>query len=181
MAKRKVIEKAKLRGRRSAYMEYGAIDGDFPLIKKYNLEEVKMQDEEQLKLDKSDIISSLTVLHQFNRTYLWIIAKSKDSAVNKKKAIRCYRGVPFSKGYTYDQGSDSYLVWGVDSYELGYVDISYSISFPNRSWKVEIPIPDNVLDRHFSPVQKQMVEQFKSKWTDKDYEIEIIQMIGCDC
>jgi hypothetical protein len=99
---------------------------------------------------------------------------------NLTNSIRCFGGIAFG-GYAHDVSKDSYLIQAVEYLQLGNLPFSFVISIPSAgNWKAKIPAPEKVIEKYFSPDQRKALELFREKYKTPKYEIQFIQMLGCD-
>ena len=135
----------------------------------------------------AEITEALIVQTVVGRTYLSAVIKdngdpkNNSPSKNRHRHLRCHHGVAFSQGYVYDQNSDSYVVQGVDIFDVGFVSVAYQIIMPNTGgWCVRLPLPPSVIDRHLSSKQKRDLKTLREHYSPDRYSIEIFQMSGCE-
>ena len=44
------------------------------------------------------------------------------------------------------------------------------------SWEVQVPIPENVLEKTLTPPQRKALSDFREKYPSKNFEISYLQM-----
>jgi hypothetical protein len=99
---------------------------------------------------------------------------------NQTNSIRCYGGIALG-GYAHDQTKDSYLVQCVEYLQLGNLSFSFVITIPSAgNWKAKMPAPEKVIEKHFSPEQRKQLEMYREKYKSPRYDVQFIQMLGCD-
>jgi len=121
------------------------------------------------------------------RTYLYLVIidegdpKGVERSKNRPQHIRCHHGVAFGQGYAYDQNNDSYLMNAVDSYAIGHVSVAFQISIPvTGKWRVQIPLPESVIDHYLSKTQKRDIAVYREKYSADRFVVHIVQMSGCE-
>lgn len=124
---------------------------------------------------------SLRIMRSSETTLVFAIVIDKENDnENGIHAIKCNGGTAFG-GYAYDGGRDSYIVRGIDFFQIGRIPHSYVITMPNLgAWQVKVPIPEALLEKHLSPQQRDAMGKFMEKWPTSRYEIQLIQMLGCN-
>lgn len=99
---------------------------------------------------------------------------------NIQKHIYCQDGVGFC-GYVRDLTKDSYIAECVDFVSLGNIHVSYKIKMPNTGgWSMQVPMPESVIEKLISPYYKRILDEAKQKYPHPKYELNYMQMIGCD-
>lgn len=146
-----------------------------------SLEDLQMS-ADQKQDDIENINKSLELVPVKGRTHITVVVSDKNQEQPSQIAIPCNRGLAFNKGYAYDQGTDSYLVNGIEQLALGYVPIAYEARMPESgNWKTVLPLPVTVIERYLSAAQSKKVAAIKDRYSDKTrYAIEYVQMLGCD-
>lgn len=138
-------------------------------------------DMKQLDLDnkiKKEVLNSFEIISLIDQTYIIVMAKHKEKVKNVINRISCSKGSPIG-GFTYDTQSDSYYVECVDYFHLGYVSASFFIKIKElNNWKIRIPIPENILKKYLTTLQKKELKNFKNHFKSDLYEIQYIQMIN---
>ena len=110
------------------------------------------------------------------RTLVYAVVKNKSADKNAIVKIRCFGGIAFG-GYARDSSSDSFIVKCVDYIQLGTIPFGYKISMPKTdSWEVQVPIPENVLEKTLTPPQRKALSDFREKYPSKNFEISYLQM-----
>lgn len=121
--------------------------------------------------------NSLKIYRTSERTLVNAIVVDKKKEDNIIATIKCYGGVAFG-GYARDCSSDSYLVECVQAVKLGSIPFGLRLSLPKSdSWTVDIPIPEKVMLKAFSPAQRKMLDDLKEKFPKDRYEIHYLQMV----
>jgi len=119
----------------------------------------------------------LEVVPSFERTYIIVTAHHRERGRNFVNRISCKKGLPIG-GYTYDSQTDSYHVECSDYLHLGYVPISFTTRVKGLiGWEMRVPMPENVLKKYLSSLQKKELKNFKNHFKVEDYEVQFIQMI----
>jgi hypothetical protein len=140
-------------------------------------------DKELLKNESKntkEILNSLDVITALNKTHIIVIAVSKDRTKNKINRISCKKGLHLG-GILYDAQNDNYLVDCADYLNLGFVPVSFKIKTKSKSnWENWIPIPENVLNKNFTLMQKKELKNFKSHFNSDEFEIQFLQMIDAN-
>jgi hypothetical protein len=127
-----------------------------------------------------ELLNSLEVITVLNKTHVIVVAVSKDRTKNKINRISCRKGL-YLGGYLYDSQSDSYLVDCADYLNLGSIPISFKIKTKAKSnWENWMPIPENVLNKHFTSMQKKEFKNFKSHFNSDEFEIQFLQTIDAN-
>lgn len=132
-------------------------------------------EEQKLKIGK-EAQRKLTVQPQINSTFVVVIAYDTQSDTNIVNRITCRKGTPIG-GYVYDSQNDCYYVECTDFLNLGFIPISYTVSFPgDRYWKVRLPMPESVIKKYLNPLQKQELRNFVKRFKEPRFRINYIQM-----
>lgn len=119
----------------------------------------------------------IQVIQTPERTYLIVLAVSKEKSKNMISKVTCKKGIPIG-GYVYDQQNDSYHVECCDYLHLGYVPISYVIRIRGvPDWEARVILPESVIRKFLSSQQKKELKNFKAHFRSADYDLEYIQMI----
>lgn len=117
------------------------------------------------------------VTPSFERTYVIAIAHHRERGRNFVNRISCKKGLPIG-GYTYDSQSDSYHVECTDFLHLGYIPVSFTTKVKGIfGWEVRVPMPESVLKKYLTSLQKKELKNFKNHFKAEDYEVQFIQMI----
>lgn len=124
---------------------------------------------------------SIKVIRCAPRTVVFVIVLDKNKDENNVlSAIRCHGGVAFG-GYARDASADAYIVKCCNFVQIGQVPFSLAITMPNiGGWKMEVPIPEKVLEKHLTPQEKHSLEELRKTYPVPEYEIHLIQMLGCN-
>jgi len=149
------------------------------------LEEIKKLDEPEFDLDAfasenerckdyNDIKKSMEICAIPEKTYLVVLAVSKDQKENKVQKLSCSRGVPIG-GYIYDSVSNAYRVNCKNYFSLGYIPISFKVKISEvGNWETHIPMPEIVLIKYMNDSQKIDLREFKNTYSKE--EICFLQM-----
>lgn len=131
--------------------------------------------------DADIFCQSLNLSTEVEQTILFVIAVDTESPEeNLLNAIRCYGGQALG-GYLYDQAKDSYLVHCREFLQLGNFPFSYSIGLKGvGDWSANVPVPSKILEKYMSPQQREILGQFKTRYSNSRFEIQFVQMIGCN-
>jgi len=113
------------------------------------------------------------------RSFVIAVATHQDKTRNTITRISCKKGIPLG-GYVYDLQNDSYVFECSDYYLLGYVPISFIARFPNLSWEMRLPVPEIVMRKYLTPMQKKELKNFKNHFPSTEYKIELIQMVDAN-
>lgn len=131
-------------------------------------------------MSEIEIENLLEVVHSSERTYVIVTASYRKQQIgncNFLNKIRCEKGIPIT-GYVYDSQSDSYLVDCADYFHLGYIPVSFVIKIKELDfWETKIPVPENVLEKYLTSLQKKELNNFKKMFNSDVYKIQLIQMI----
>lgn len=120
---------------------------------------------------------SLEITSNIEQTYVIVVACNLDRNRNFINRINCKKGLPIG-GYIYDSQSDCYHLECADYLILGYVPMSFSVKVKGFSgWQMRVPIPENILKKFFSTLQKKELKNFKNKFPLTNYEIQFVQMV----
>lgn len=130
--------------------------------------------------DFEDLKNAIRVQRSDDRTLVFAISIDRDNDdKNLMTAIRCNGGTAFG-GYAHDLPRDSYLVRCVECVQLGQLPFSYQITMPNiGEWRQKVPIPEGVLEKHLTPQNKKVLDEYRRKWPKSRYDIHFVQMLGC--
>lgn len=122
----------------------------------------------------SNLVVNMTNLD----TYVIAVAICKDGTKNFINRISCKKGVPI-EGYVYDAQSDCYFVECSDYLHVGVIPISCVVNSKcGSSWKINVPLPENVIKKHLTELQKKDLKNFKSHFKSDEYIIHYIQMVA---
>jgi hypothetical protein len=140
--------------------------------------------EDILKRDIEDILTGVTITSVPGRTHICVVVldEQKNGSHHDRELVkvRCYHGTAFTQGYPYDQNSDSYLIPCVQSDHLGYIPVAFQISVPDTEWTVPMPVPESVIQRHLTELQKTHLKAVRKKFSDERYKVILVQMSGCE-
>jgi hypothetical protein len=111
------------------------------------------------------------------KTYVIVVAVDQDVTKNFINKISCKRGVPLG-GYVYDAQSDTYYIDCADYLHLGYVPFSLIATMSEvDDWELQIPMPEIVIKKYLSPLQKKELRNFKNHFKSENFSIHYIQMV----
>jgi hypothetical protein len=138
--------------------------------------DVLSSDEMKAKSAKS-VQNALEITVSSHQTYLIVVARNKKNEKNSITRINCKKGLPIA-GYTYDSQSDSYFIDCSDYLQLGCIPVSFSANMKgSNSWTARIPMPESVIKKYLTDLQKKELSNFKSHFKSEEYDLEYIQMI----
>lgn len=110
-------------------------------------------------------------------TYLIVLAIHKENSRNTIHKVSCKKGIPIG-GYVYDGVNETYHVECADYFHLGFIPASYSLRLKGvSSWKIKVPVPENIIKRCLSSFQKKELRHFRTQFRADEYDIQFIQMI----
>lgn len=143
------------------------------------MEDFVLTDEIKIKFEK-ELRDSLEIYISPCRSYLIAIAIHKDHSKNLISKLSCRKGVPFG-GYVFDSKDDCYHVECVDYLHLGFTPISFLVKMKGCSeWNMRVPMPEAVVKKCLTPLQKKELRNFKNHFGPEEYTIEYIQMIDAN-
>lgn len=141
-----------------------------------NLDSDNITPEFKIKTSK-EIHGFLEVFPMLEKTYVIVTATHRESGRNFVNRISCKKGLPIG-GYTYDSQTDSYHVECADYFHLGFIPISFGVKIKGlEHWQMRIPMPENVLRKYLTSLQKKELKNFKNHFKAETYELQYIQMI----
>ena len=144
------------------------------LMAEVNSDNAKLPADKEM-LDK--VRDGFKITRTSERTLIYVVVRSKDFSKNVPGQIRCCGGIAFG-GYARDQANDTFLVECVDHIHMGTVPFGLKLSMPNcGSWSVEIPIPEKVLEKTFTPKQRKALADLKEKYSEEEYEVFYLQLL----
>lgn len=124
-----------------------------------------------------EIESFLEIMPSFEQTYVIVTAHHKESGRNYINRISCEKGLPIG-GYTYDSQTDSYHIECSDYLHLGYIPVSFVARIKGmQHWEMRTPMPEALLSKYLTSLQKKELRNFKNHFKEELYEIQYIQMI----
>lgn len=124
-----------------------------------------------------DLQHFMEILPSFERTYIIVTAHNHEFGRNYVNRISCKKGLPIG-GYIYDSQSDSYHVDCADYFHLGYIPISFVARIKGmEDWQMRVPVPENVLKKFLTTLQKKELRNFKNHFKAENFDIQFIQMI----
>ena len=140
-------------------------------------------DKELLKNESKiakEILNSLDVITTLNKTHIVVVAVAKERTGNKINRISCKKGL-YLGGCLYDAQSDNYIIDCADYLNLGFVPISFKVKTKSKStWENWIPIPENVLNKYFTLMQKKELKNFKYHFSLDKFDIHFSQIIDAN-
>jgi hypothetical protein len=133
---------------------------------------------EELKVKYAkDISKNLRIKAESGATYIIVIAVDNDGDSNFINRINCRKGLPIG-GYIYDSQSDCYYVDCADFLHLGSISVSYSMTVAgDDNWKQRVLMPEVVIKRFMSPLQKRELKNFQKRFKAPKFKINFIQMV----
>lgn len=131
--------------------------------------------------DFDDLRSSLKILQDPDRTVVFaVVVDLEDDDKNQITAIRCNGGTAFG-GYAHDRSRDSILVRCVECIQVGSVPFSYVMRLPGVGpWQAKVPLSAAVVEKHLPPKNKIALDEWRAKWSGKRYDVQFVQMLGCN-
>lgn len=124
-----------------------------------------------------EVLHFMEVQPSFERTYVIVVASHRERGRNFVNRISCKKGLPIG-GYIYDSQTDSYHIECADYLHLGYVPVSFTARIKGLDhWEARVPMPENVLRKYLSTLQKKELRNFKHHFKAEDYEVQYVQMI----
>lgn len=120
------------------------------------------------------VLKSLIVERGDELTYLVVLAHHMDNSNNLLHRISCKKGVPI-KGYVYDSHNDAYHVECCDYMHLGYIPVSLFLR--QGSWKIRVPVPEDIVLMNLNESQKLDLENFKLSFKNTLFKLEFLQVI----
>jgi hypothetical protein len=125
-----------------------------------------------------EVHNSLVVNMVNSETYVIAVAVCKDGTKNFINRISCKKGIPI-EGYIYDAQSDCYFIECSDYLHIGNISVSFVASSKSRNcWKINVPLPENVIKKYLSETQKKDLKNFKAHFNNDEYTINYIQMVA---
>lgn len=110
-------------------------------------------------------------------TYVIVAAVHEDTSKNFINKISCKKGIPLG-GYVYDAQSDAYYIDCADFLHLGYVPLAFEAKMDGvDDWKISVPMPESVVKKYLSVMQKKELKNFKNHFSDQFYKIHYIQIV----
>lgn len=124
-----------------------------------------------------DIQNSFVIESSIENTLLVVVAINRNECMNSVNKISCKKALPLGQ-YAFDIQSDSYLIECVDYLHLGTIPISYIAKVKDQnSWHVRVPLPEKVIMKFMTPMQKKELKNFKNHFKIDEYIHQFIQMI----
>jgi hypothetical protein len=119
---------------------------------------------------------SLRIIDNDYGTRIFAIAISKTLYGNEELRIPTQCGEPICED-VHDMIRDCYLVEGVEYLDLGEIPICAVMDMDDiYGWRVDVPIPTNIMKRYMSETQKSKFLNWKQRFRPKEYVIKLIQM-----
>lgn len=132
--------------------------------------------EVKLKAAK-EVRDQLEISVSDERTYIIVVAIHKEHSRNVISRISCKKGLPLG-GYTYDSQSDTYHIECMDYLHLGFAPCSFIARIRDiKHWETRVPLPESVIKKYLSPLQRKELKNFKTHFNAEDHDIQYIQMI----
>jgi hypothetical protein len=99
---------------------------------------------------------------------------------NSQKNISCEKGIAIG-GYLYDTANKCYIISCYDSYSIGSVGFSFTMSMIGGSnWKIDVPMPESVLKRYMSTHQREQFRLWRRKFPKNEFRFEYLQILDCN-
>lgn len=130
--------------------------------------------------DDIDIIrKSLDIIKSSERIRIIVIAINKlDAYANEVTTIKC-NGDPLGC-YAYNSVQDCYYINCVSYVDLGPISVSYKLKTPvGVDASSIIALPEEIIEKYLSPVQKKNLKSFREKYKAECYNIQFMQSINC--
>jgi len=110
-------------------------------------------------------------------TYVIVVAVHQDTTKNFINKISCKKGIPIG-GYVYDAQSDAYYIDCADFLHLGFVPLSFEATMNGvDDWRISVPMPESVIKKYLSSMQKKELKNFKNHFSAEFYSIHYIQIV----
>jgi hypothetical protein len=120
---------------------------------------------------------ALEVLPAIERSYIIVVASHKEKSRNIINRVSYKKGIPLG-GYVYDAQTESYQVECADYLHLGFVPVSFVARMKGvEHWEMRVPMPESVLKKYLTTLQKRELRNFKSHFKAEEYDIQYIQML----
>lgn len=132
---------------------------------------------EQKTKSAKETAHALEVMPALERTYVIVVAVHKEKNRNIINRISCKKGIPIG-GYVFDSQTDSYHVECTDYLHLGFLPVSFVAKMRGvEHWEMRLPMPELVLKKYLTSLQKKELRNFKSHFKSEEYDIQYIQML----
>lgn len=142
----------------------------------YELDAITLTPELKVKAAK-EVKDNLEINISDERTYIIVVAVHKERSRNTISRISCKKGLPIG-GHLYDLKSDSYHIECKDYLHLGFAPLSFIAKMKeNEHWSMRVPMPENVIKKHLTSLQKKELKNFKAHFRVEEYDLRYIQMI----
>ncbi len=132
--------------------------------------------DDKAQKDIRDIKRCLVAESSFRHTSVYVVAVSNNDDSNNTVFIPC-TGRPITCE-AYDAVRDGFVVLGIESFLLGHIPASYSVSMPDCDWDVDVPLPMSVIKRYLTEEQKNKFTLWKLKFHKDEFRFETIQIIS---
>lgn len=127
--------------------------------------------------DSRDIKRSLDVIATPERTYLIVLAVSRNMEYDDITHIGCDHGTPIGY-FPYDSVNDTYEMYCTDFMNLGYIPVSFGLGIKGSSdWFIRVPMPESVIKRYMTDQQLMDLKVFRGTYNSDDYDIEFLQLV----
>lgn len=110
-------------------------------------------------------------------THIVVIAVDKSGENNRHELLKCI-GEPIG-GYAYDVTRDAYYVRYKDCLDLGSIPVCFKVGMPNSSWVEFVALPDELIERCMTTVQKKHLNAFRDQHKDERFTFQYLQSIDC--
>lgn len=122
------------------------------------------------------LLDSLSVIPVPKATLVTVVAISDNPFENKEYKIPAEGGMPFT-GSVFNMVDDCFEVDCVDFCHIGSISTSYKLVMNNvLCWKVNMPLPTDLILDKLSDQQKLRFQEFSNKYTH--CKIHFIQMMA---
>lgn len=124
-----------------------------------------------------EVCNNLEIKVSLDKTYIIVVAVNRDLSKNLISRISCKKGIPIL-GYVYDSQTDSYCIECSDYLHLGFIPVSFKGKMKGlKDWQVSIPMPESVIKKYLTSMQKKELKNFRNSFKDDVFEIQYIQMV----
>ncbi len=127
--------------------------------------------------DSKDIKKSLVLDQNYFGVYVFAIAINNNFDLNKRIEISTQFGTPLTPE-VHDTVRDVYILEGVETFELGFVPVSYRLIIEEADWDTHVPLPFSVIKRYISNDVKNQYFNWSHKFKDANHRIQYLQILG---
>jgi hypothetical protein len=131
--------------------------------------------------DVRDFKSNLKLDKISKNTFIVAVVIANDDNLNSPHVISSRNGTPVNN-VVHNLVNDCFHLDCYDHYFVGVVSVSYNLSIKNIfGWEVLVPLPESVVRRHLSSVQKKKLKGWLSSLnlSNEQYELTYLQVTGC--